>query len=152
MPGWPDYSVSNSGRIVSHKGKEPRELRGGLVEGYRRVTLSSDGDRKYLAVHRLVAAAFIGPCPEGMEVRHLDGDSLNNTLGNLAFGTHADNMQDRLAHGRNPMASKTHCKRGHEFTPDNTWTSGNGRWCRACRRSRAEERMFRAANISVRAA
>lgn len=141
VPGWPDYAVSNTGRVVSYKSKEPRELRGGLIGGYRRVALHRPDGRKYLAVHRLVALAFIGPEPVGMEVRHLDGDPLNCHVSNLKYGTHAENMQDRLAHGRHPMASKTHCTRGHEFTPENTKTYPGrvGRWCRACRRIREAE-------------
>jgi hypothetical protein len=34
----------------------------------------------------------------------------------------------------NYWASKTHCKRGHEFTPENTRWSGRRRHCRACGR------------------
>ena len=25
---------------------------------------------------------------------------------------------------RNPQATKTHCAKGHEYTPENTWTDG----------------------------
>lgn len=35
----------------------------------------------------------------------------------------------------NPEATKTHCKHGHEFTPENTFIKSNGcRSCRTCRR------------------
>lgn len=37
-------------------------------------------------VHRLVLEAFVGPCPPGMECRHLDDDPRNNRLDNLAWG------------------------------------------------------------------
>lgn len=34
---------------------------------------------------------------------------------------------------------QTHCKRGHEFTPENTYVpKDGGRHCRACRKSRHE--------------
>ena len=36
--------------------------------------------RRNIYIHHLVLLTFVGPRPEGMEVRHLDGDPLNNTL------------------------------------------------------------------------
>ena len=51
-------------------------------------------------VHRLVLEAFVGPCPDGMECRHLDDDPGNNRLGNLCWGTPAENTDDRFRNGR----------------------------------------------------
>lgn len=56
-------------------------------------------DRK---IHHLVLTAFVGPCPAGMECRHLDGDPTNNRLDNLAWGTHAENEADKIRHGTKP--------------------------------------------------
>lgn len=138
--GFPDYQVSDQGRVASLKGKQVKILRpypnGRPGQPYLSVTLRSDGRRQIRTVHSLVAKAFLGPRPEGLEVRHLDGDSSNNALLNLRYGTKADNMQDRLAHGRHPMASKTHCKRNHEFTPQNTRLYRGSRVCRACKNYR----------------
>ena len=50
-------------------------------------------------VHTLVLEAFVGPCPPGMECRHLDGNPANNRLVNLRYGTHAENMADKILHG-----------------------------------------------------
>lgn len=36
-------------------------------------------------VHELVAEAFNGPTPDGLEVFHLDGDLTNNRLENLSY-------------------------------------------------------------------
>jgi hypothetical protein len=52
------------------------------------------------AVHRLVAITFLGPCPEGQEVRHLDGDPQNNRVDNLAYGTRTENILDVYKTGR----------------------------------------------------
>lgn len=51
-------------------------------------------------VHRLVASAFLGPCPGGQEVRHLDGNPQNNAVTNLAYGTRTENILDVLRIGR----------------------------------------------------
>jgi len=138
--GWPDYRVSNLGRVASHKGAQPRMLSQVLVGRpgleYPRVTLSGPGRRQLRSVHSLVAEAFIGPRPSGLDVRHLDGDRYNPRASNLRFGTRSENMQDSVAHGTHPMASKTHCLRNHEFTAQNTLLSGGKRYCRACRRDR----------------
>lgn len=42
-------------------------------------------------------------------------------------------------------ASKTHCKRGHEFTPENTYIKPTGRECRACARIHAKNAWARRA-------
>jgi hypothetical protein len=50
-------------------------------------------------VHRLVLEAFAGPCENGMETRHLDGNPSNNHLANLKWGTIEENTSDRDRHG-----------------------------------------------------
>lgn len=50
-------------------------------------------------VHKLVAEAFLGPCPEGLECRHLDGNAANCALSNLVYGTSAENKMDMKRHG-----------------------------------------------------
>jgi len=46
-----------------------------------------------LPIHRLVAAAFIGPCPDGQQVHHIDADRANNTRHNLAYVTATENSR-----------------------------------------------------------
>lgn len=93
-------------------------------------------------MHVLVAAAWLGPRPDGLVIRHLDGNSRNNDVRNLAYGTPAENVRDTVRHGTHPEASKTHCYRGHEFTEDNTYhytyvRNGESlyptRFCRKCK-------------------
>lgn len=51
-------------------------------------------------VHTLVALTFLGPRPEGQEVRHLDGNPLNNRVENLAYGTRTENILDVYRQGK----------------------------------------------------
>lgn len=77
--------------------------------GYKVVAIRNRTLRKSYYVHRLLAIAFL-PNPNNLpEVRHLDGNKLNNNLDNLKWGTHYDNMSDDNWHhnkGENCGASK----------------------------------------------
>lgn len=67
-----------------------------------------DGKHYWLGVHRLVLEAFIGPCPDGMEGCHNDGNPANNTLANLRWDTRAGNHADKIAHGTSLHGSRNH--------------------------------------------
>lgn len=77
---------------------------------YPHVILSL-GDRrlKQVAVHQLVAEAFFGKCPEGMEVNHKDLDKKNNCVSNLEYVTKQRNREHAHVSGayrsgeRHPM-------------------------------------------------
>jgi hypothetical protein len=138
IPGRESYQVSESGQVRSHR----RDPHGRLMRlspqsnGYMTVVLGR-GYKFY--VHRLVALAFIGPCPEGQEVRHHDGDRSHNAAANLLYGTRSDNMQDAVHHGtvRNQNMDKPACDSGHPYTAESTYVYPNGyRCCKICRRTR----------------
>jgi hypothetical protein len=82
--------VSNLGRVRSRR-KILKPLP--HTSGYRCVSL--DG-RRARTIHSIVAEAFIGPRPDGMEVNHIDGDKTNNAVSNLEYVTRKRNM----AHAR----------------------------------------------------
>ena len=65
-------------------------------------TFSRNGISQSFQVHRLVLGLFVGPCPEGMEACHEDGNHLNNALSNLRWDTHVENMGDMVRHGTRP--------------------------------------------------
>jgi hypothetical protein len=67
--------------------------------GHSRVKLYKNNIKKSYYVHRLILETFIGPCPPGMECRHLDGNPENNKLENLKWGTRLENINDRKLHG-----------------------------------------------------
>lgn len=110
VPGFPNYEVSSEGRVRSldcqvwggpRAGfyiKSGRILRPGVgSHGYPTIMLGRKGGTR--TVHSLVAEAFIGPRPEGQEVRHKDGNRGNPKLENLHYGTRGDNVRDAIAHG-----------------------------------------------------
>jgi hypothetical protein len=66
-------------------------------EGYRRVTFR-DGTSAKACV--LVLTAFAGPCPPGHECCHgPDNNPANDSIDNLRWGTHAENIADKKLHG-----------------------------------------------------
>ena len=105
------YEVTRDGRVISYtkwRGHDWRELVQHLDQGgYPCVRVVIKGKSKRIAVHKLVARAYLGPQPApGYEVRHLDGNKLNSHAGNLAWGTPKDNADDRERHGRTSRGSK----------------------------------------------
>ena len=101
VPGFPKYEVSSTG-LVRRQG---RLLKGESKNGYRAVTLSDSGCVTR-SVHRVVLEAFEGPCPEGMQCRHLNDIRTDNRLRNLRWATPTENGADARANGgHRPRAS-----------------------------------------------
>lgn len=140
IPGYADLYAGMDGSIVSGaKGRALKQTR--RRDGYLLVHIPNI---KQELVHRLVAAAFLGPCPPGMQVRHGDGTRDNNQIGNLCYGSPRDNTQDAMRDGTHQgvaMSAKTECTAGHPYSPENTYihpTTGS-RHCRACRTAYLKE-------------
>jgi len=68
--------------------------------GYHRVNLypKRKGAHRTQSIHRLVLEAFVGPCPDGHETRHIDGIRSNNQLRNLSWGSKKENFKDQVRH------------------------------------------------------
>lgn len=84
---------------IAGKTLKPKMMTTTIIKGYPRVTLRREGKTVYRHVHRLVALAFLGPCPPGQEVRHIYGDSTVAALSGLEYGTRAQNIADSKRHG-----------------------------------------------------
>lgn len=136
-PKNPKYLVTELGDIIGPRGNALKAHISGTKTKYKNVGLHGGGARQ---VHAIVAETYLGPRPDGMEVRHLNGDSLDNRVCNLVYGTHADNMQDRVRHSGHPMSLRTQCPQGHSYTPENTrlytYKGSVRRHCRSCARIR----------------
>lgn len=72
------------------------------------VAFKVNGKTTHHRVHRLVALAFLGPCPEGMEVAHNDGNPKNNRIENLRYDTHSGNEADKVLHGTVAWGERNH--------------------------------------------
>lgn len=105
IPGYEGlYQVSNRGRVWSswRGGRLLKAVHAGRPGYLRlRVILCNGETRRQVGVHQLVMLAFVGPCPPGMEVLHNDGNEYRNWWPeNLRYGTHKENQQDMVRHGR----------------------------------------------------
>lgn len=69
--------------------------------GYLYVRLYKNGKRQRCLVHRLMLEAFIGPCPEGYQTCHNNGDKENNLIPNIRWDTPYNNTQDKIKHATN---------------------------------------------------
>ena len=110
IPSHPGYAATSDGRIISleritshgHHRKcgimKPYRLRG----GHLRVTVHKQGVHFGKLVHRLVLEAYVGPCPEGMEACHNNGDPRDNRIENLRWDTRSANHLDAAKHGTHP--------------------------------------------------
>lgn len=125
------YEVSNYGRFRNSKRMKLKKTTPDKF-GYHQVRLSKDGIPATKLAHRLVLETFVGPCPDGMETRHLDGDPANNKVNNLAWGTIEENRRDTVKHGNHPSQKKETCPRGHRLDEPNLDASSPHRRCKAC--------------------
>lgn len=107
------YEVSNLGRVRNAKGRllAPDTSQ----NGYRGVHLYSGGKhtRRRLLVSRVVLEAFEGPAPTGFEAAHGPEGKDVNTLSNLRWATHLDNVRDQVAHGTKLVRRGEAVGKGH---------------------------------------
>ena len=106
---------------------------------------------KHEAAHRFSFVLFNGPIPplkdadgRGACVLHRCDNPLCVNPNHLFAGTHIDNMQDKIAKGRDGNRNKTHCPSGHEYNLKNTYICKKGlRHCRECARIREANKRAR---------
>jgi hypothetical protein len=109
-------------------------------DGYGR--LSVDG--RYVMTHRFAYELLVGPIPAGLTIDHLCRNHACANPRHLEPVTRGENCLRGVG---SPAANarKTHCKRGHEFTPENTYVHPGRprhRECVICMRA-AEQRRVR---------
>lgn len=103
VPGFEGrYEVSDLGRVASYVCGHRKVLSPKIGKNKRPcvgLRRSEGAKKEFFFTYRLMLMAFVGPCPEGMEACHWDGNVGNNILDNLRWGTKADNVSDRKRHG-----------------------------------------------------
>lgn len=146
------YEASDQGRIrsidrvVVKSDNRTYRLRGRVLKpskmssGHLRVNIKIEGKPFEPLIHRLVMAAFVGPCSDDMEVCHNNGDPADNRLDNLRYGTRSDNLYDASKHGAHWQKMKDKCPLGHSLVEPNLvpsrFSHGGRRGCLACSRAR----------------
>ncbi|MFC0411065.1 HNH endonuclease [Roseomonas elaeocarpi] len=96
--GSPAYEVSSLGNIRRFGSEQNLKLI--WVRSYAAVDLSEHGMTSRKRVHRLVAAAFLGPAPfVDALIAHNDGSTSNNRVDNLRWASAVENQRDRDRHG-----------------------------------------------------
>ena len=118
---FPSYEVSSEGVVRRRLGGTGAVI-GKIIKwhihtssGYPDIRFTIDRKQTAIPVHRIVANAFLGPKPEGMQTRHLDGNKMNNCVANLCYGTAKENNQDKVKHGK---SSKGVLNPKNKLTPD----------------------------------
>mgnify|MGYP000622202944 CR=1 FL=1 len=107
------YEVSNTGQVKSLNYKRTGQAHilapKHNPSGYLQVVLYKENIKKYVYIHRIVAAAFIPNPEEKAYVNHIDGDKTNNNINNLEWVTPREN---------NLHAYKTGLKQPTEMTEE----------------------------------
>lgn len=87
-------------------------------------------------IHRVVYEHFHGPIPEGFQVDHVKARGCRFTLCCEPSHLEAVTPRENILRSSNWAATnldKTHCKHGHELTPENIYRRPNGsRQCKEC--------------------
>lgn len=104
-------------------------------------------NRRHRRVHTVIFELSNGPIPAGNLIQHTCDTPACCKLEHLRLGTPLTNMQDKVQKGRlkNQHMNKPLCKRGHEFSTENTyyWTrSGRPRrQCKICHKAGIKKRL-----------
>jgi hypothetical protein len=105
-------------------------------------------DGKIWMAHRFFWTLTHGPIADGMTVDHICFVTMCVNPEHLQLLTPGDNA------ARQRKTFATHCQRGHEFTPENTWTKSRGegrlaRRCKECQRGRIAARKAAASAVAA---
>jgi hypothetical protein len=122
IPNYPGYFAGSDGSIWTTKRCSTKLTKNNYQKwarikhkidktGYLRLSLSKENKRVTVSVHKLVLESFVGPCPEGYQCRHLDGDPTNCKLDNLVWGTVQENHDDKKRHGTMARGSSIGCSK-----------------------------------------
>lgn len=106
-PNYPGCLAGSDGTVIGPRGKvlTPPIDNG---HGYLYVNVRGGKRQKHVYIHRLICEAFWGPCPDGMEAAHKDGNQADCSAANVAWKTHAENIADKQTHGTQTKGAAHH--------------------------------------------
>lgn len=89
------YEVSSTGQVrsIGRNTTRGKMLSPAKIESGLQVVLRDKGRDKNYLIHRLVAEAFIPNTENKKTVNHIDGNRYNNSLSNLEWATHSENIK-----------------------------------------------------------
>jgi hypothetical protein len=164
--GYPDYQVSDQGRVrsidrtVINRLGIQRRLAGRILKqiphpgraGRLHVSLYRDGEPAVREVAHIVLEAFAGPRPGKVDCCHDNGIPTDNRAGNLYWGTRSQNMYDRVRHGNDPHRNQESCRWEHLLTAPNLVACKarlGHRNCLSCCRARANAQRARQRGVEI---
>ncbi len=123
IPGFPGYRIGDDGTLWSEwgtaslgKGHGTKTIRRSgewkrigtcKSHGYYQASLRREGGGfSLIRLHVLLMRVFCGERPDGMHIRHLNGDPSDNRLVNLVYGTASENRADSRRHGTEVVGEK----------------------------------------------
>lgn len=77
---------------------------------------------KSFTLHSIVCKGYLGDCPKGKEINHIDEDKSNNSIFNLEYVTHKENMKKYFK----DKDSKNHKYYGRYHISTGIFTKPNG--------------------------
>jgi len=113
VPGYDKYLCSSDGNVM-------REATGLILKQYYGASsmypsvglYDAESRHNTMSVHRIIASAFIGERPAGMQVNHKDGNRENNNITNLEYVLPKENMQHAIITGlRNDRGENSSCSK-----------------------------------------
>ena len=93
------YEINENGTIFRNvKSKKQNKIKLDLhhsKKGYYATFCRFKGKSTRIMIHKVVAECWLGECPDGYEVDHIDRNSHNNHYTNLRYVTKSEQMKNR---------------------------------------------------------
>lgn len=113
IEGFKGYYVDTLGRALSDRNGPRKELKPTATHtGYLAIRIHNADCKRSFRIHRLVCLAFKpNENHKNLEVNHIDGNKSNNSIENLEWVSHKENMAHAGATGLMPWSGVS--GRGH---------------------------------------
>jgi hypothetical protein len=104
---------------------------GDLTNSYIRTSIKTGGVSTKFQIHRVAYAYLAGPIPDDHDIDHVAARGCRYL--NCWNVAHLEAVPHRVNLQRSAPATRTHCRHGHEYTPETTYRGPDGkRKCRTC--------------------